>query len=118
MFFENAFKDATNKELSQLINKRSFVEVDRRSLTAEHLQHVVATGWVITTRPNNNGHKGHQVQVLWKRVFTIHPRHWHANLCCYTSVTGNETLAENRDHQEAHSLHNGRGKRIPQYTNQ
>eukprot|EP00971_Amphidinium_carterae_P025061 494742-Amphidinium_carterae.2 len=57
MFSENAVKDAMNKELSQLINMRSFVEVDKRSLTAEQLQHVVATRWVITQRPNNNGTK-------------------------------------------------------------
>eukprot|EP00971_Amphidinium_carterae_P114704 2272339-Amphidinium_carterae.1 len=53
MFSENAVKDATNKGLSQLINKQSFVEVDKRSLTAEQLQHVVATRWVIATRPSN-----------------------------------------------------------------
>eukprot|EP00971_Amphidinium_carterae_P083076 1643405-Amphidinium_carterae.1 len=46
-----------NKELSQLINKQSFVEVDKRSLTAEQLQQVVATRWVFTTRPSNNGTK-------------------------------------------------------------
>eukprot|EP00971_Amphidinium_carterae_P135565 2685956-Amphidinium_carterae.1 len=27
------------------LNKKSFVEVDKRSLTAEQLQHVVATRW-------------------------------------------------------------------------
>eukprot|EP00971_Amphidinium_carterae_P030539 600624-Amphidinium_carterae.1 len=43
-----------NKELSQLINKKSFVEVDKRSLTTEQLQHVVATRWVITIRPSNS----------------------------------------------------------------
>eukprot|EP00971_Amphidinium_carterae_P166725 3304066-Amphidinium_carterae.1 len=36
---------------------KSFLEVDRRSLTAEQLQQVVATRWVITTRPSNNGTK-------------------------------------------------------------
>eukprot|EP00971_Amphidinium_carterae_P308939 6138694-Amphidinium_carterae.1 len=46
-----------NKELSQLINKRSFVEVDKRPLTMEQLQNVVATPWVITTRPSNTGTK-------------------------------------------------------------
>eukprot|EP00971_Amphidinium_carterae_P216627 4300413-Amphidinium_carterae.1 len=46
-----------NKELSQLISKKSFVEVDRISLTAEQLQQVVATRWIITTRPSNNGTK-------------------------------------------------------------
>eukprot|EP00971_Amphidinium_carterae_P089744 1776948-Amphidinium_carterae.1 len=30
MFSEHAVKDAMNKKLSQLINKRSFVEVDKR----------------------------------------------------------------------------------------
>eukprot|EP00971_Amphidinium_carterae_P150103 2975553-Amphidinium_carterae.1 len=54
MFSEHAAKDAMNKELSQLINKKSFVKVDKRSLTAEQLQHVVATRWVITTRPSNS----------------------------------------------------------------
>eukprot|EP00971_Amphidinium_carterae_P202120 4010337-Amphidinium_carterae.1 len=65
-----------NKELSQLINKESFVEVDKRSLSEEQLKQVVATRWVITTRPTNNGTvKGHQVQILWKGILTIHPRH-------------------------------------------
>eukprot|EP00971_Amphidinium_carterae_P080456 1592095-Amphidinium_carterae.1 len=57
MFSEFAVKDAMNKELSQLINKKSFVEVDRRSLTEEQLQQVVTTRWVITMRPSNNGTK-------------------------------------------------------------
>eukprot|EP00971_Amphidinium_carterae_P097998 1938918-Amphidinium_carterae.1 len=57
MFSEHAIKDAMNKEMSQLINKQSFVEVDKRSLTAEQSQQVVATRWVITTRPSNNGTK-------------------------------------------------------------
>eukprot|EP00971_Amphidinium_carterae_P036235 712172-Amphidinium_carterae.1 len=57
MFSELAVKDAMNKELSQLINKKSFVKVDKRTLTAEQLQQVVATRWVITTRPTNNGTK-------------------------------------------------------------
>eukprot|EP00971_Amphidinium_carterae_P222326 4412796-Amphidinium_carterae.1 len=62
MFSERAVKDAMNKELSQLITcdyylKQPFVEVDKRSLTAEQLQQVVATRWVITTRPSNNGAK-------------------------------------------------------------
>eukprot|EP00971_Amphidinium_carterae_P314128 6243949-Amphidinium_carterae.1 len=57
MFSERAVKDAMNKEMSQLINKQSFVEVDKRSLTAEQLQQVAATHWVITTRPSNNGTK-------------------------------------------------------------
>eukprot|EP00971_Amphidinium_carterae_P197691 3923795-Amphidinium_carterae.1 len=43
MFSEHAVKDAMNKELSRLINEKSFVKVDKRSLTAEQLQHVVAT---------------------------------------------------------------------------
>eukprot|EP00971_Amphidinium_carterae_P075538 1492633-Amphidinium_carterae.1 len=46
-----------NKELSQLINKKSFVEVDKRALSEEQLEQVVATRWVITTRPANNGTK-------------------------------------------------------------
>eukprot|EP00971_Amphidinium_carterae_P115360 2284781-Amphidinium_carterae.1 len=44
-----------NKELSQLINKKSFVDVDKRSLLEEQLKQVVATRWVITTRPSNSG---------------------------------------------------------------
>eukprot|EP00971_Amphidinium_carterae_P103135 2041507-Amphidinium_carterae.1 len=43
IFSEHAVKNAMNKGLSQLINKQSFVEVDKRSLTAEQLQQVVAT---------------------------------------------------------------------------
>eukprot|EP00971_Amphidinium_carterae_P042455 834611-Amphidinium_carterae.1 len=57
MFSESSVKDAMNKELAQLINKRSFVEVDKRSLTMEQLQNVVATCWVITTRLSNTGTK-------------------------------------------------------------
>eukprot|EP00971_Amphidinium_carterae_P113661 2252132-Amphidinium_carterae.1 len=53
MFSESEVKDAMNKELAQLINKRSFVEVDKSSLTVEQLQNVVATRWVIATRPSN-----------------------------------------------------------------
>eukprot|EP00971_Amphidinium_carterae_P009478 186951-Amphidinium_carterae.1 len=60
MFSKNSVKDAMNnqnKELSQLISKRSFVEVDKKSLTMEQLQNVVAMRWVITTRPSNSGTK-------------------------------------------------------------
>eukprot|EP00971_Amphidinium_carterae_P187957 3730695-Amphidinium_carterae.1 len=45
MFSEFAVKEAMNKELSQLINKNSFVEVDKRSLSEEQLKQVVATRW-------------------------------------------------------------------------
>eukprot|EP00971_Amphidinium_carterae_P309777 6156018-Amphidinium_carterae.1 len=51
MFSEIAVKEAMNKELSQLINKKSFVVVDKKSLSDEQLKQVVATRWVITTRP-------------------------------------------------------------------
>eukprot|EP00971_Amphidinium_carterae_P080180 1586692-Amphidinium_carterae.1 len=59
MFTESAVKVAMNKELSQLLSKKSFEEIDknRLTLTAEQLQQVVATRWVITQRPTNNGTK-------------------------------------------------------------
>eukprot|EP00971_Amphidinium_carterae_P228285 4528161-Amphidinium_carterae.4 len=57
MFSEHIVKDAMNKELSQLINKKSFEEVDSKTLTPQQLQQVVATRWVITQRPTNNGQK-------------------------------------------------------------
>eukprot|EP00971_Amphidinium_carterae_P041496 814796-Amphidinium_carterae.1 len=46
-----------NKELGQLLSKNSFEEINKDSLTPEQLQQVVATRWVITQRPNNNGTK-------------------------------------------------------------
>eukprot|EP00971_Amphidinium_carterae_P246952 4904627-Amphidinium_carterae.1 len=109
MFSEHAVKDAMNKELSQLINMQSFVEFDKRSLTAEHF----ATSGRYTLgyhdQTQQQRYKGHQVQVLWKRIFTIYSRHQHTDLCGDTFINGNETLADNRDHQEVHSLYNGRG---------
>eukprot|EP00971_Amphidinium_carterae_P095234 1883932-Amphidinium_carterae.2 len=57
MFSESAVIEAMNKELSQLLSKQSFKEIDSRSLTAEQLQQVVDTRWVITQRPTNNGTK-------------------------------------------------------------
>eukprot|EP00971_Amphidinium_carterae_P082449 1630405-Amphidinium_carterae.1 len=48
LFCELAVKDAMNKELSQLLNKQSFKEIDSRTLTQEQHQEVVATRWVIT----------------------------------------------------------------------
>eukprot|EP00971_Amphidinium_carterae_P018967 373673-Amphidinium_carterae.4 len=57
MFSEQAVQDAMNKELSQSISKQSFKEVDIRTLTQQQLQQVVATRWVITQRPTNNGTK-------------------------------------------------------------
>eukprot|EP00971_Amphidinium_carterae_P204775 4063938-Amphidinium_carterae.1 len=57
MFSEQSVKDAMNKELSQLINKKSFEEVDSRTLTPQQLQHAVATRCVITQRPTSNGQK-------------------------------------------------------------
>eukprot|EP00971_Amphidinium_carterae_P256365 5090345-Amphidinium_carterae.1 len=50
-------KDAMNKELTQLINKNSFEQIDSRTLRPQQLQHVVATRWVITQRPTNSGTK-------------------------------------------------------------
>eukprot|EP00971_Amphidinium_carterae_P185540 3684087-Amphidinium_carterae.1 len=46
-----------NKELSQLLSKKSFEEIDKDRLTPEQLQRVVATRWVITQRPTNSGTK-------------------------------------------------------------
>eukprot|EP00971_Amphidinium_carterae_P240687 4778125-Amphidinium_carterae.1 len=57
MFSEQALQDAMNKELSQLITKQSFKEVDSKTLTQQQLQQVMATRWVITQRPTNNGTK-------------------------------------------------------------
>eukprot|EP00971_Amphidinium_carterae_P154768 3068574-Amphidinium_carterae.7 len=57
MFSELAVKDAMNTELAHLINKNLFKEVDSKTLTTQQLQHVVATRWVITQRPTNNGTK-------------------------------------------------------------
>eukprot|EP00971_Amphidinium_carterae_P311462 6190398-Amphidinium_carterae.3 len=57
MFSEMAVKDAMNKKLSQLLSKQSFKGVHSRNLTSEQLQHVVATGWVITQQPTNSGTK-------------------------------------------------------------
>eukprot|EP00971_Amphidinium_carterae_P107057 2120639-Amphidinium_carterae.1 len=54
IFSEHAVKDAMNKELSQLINKQSFLEVDKRSLTAEQFPasgHYTATPSSMTMRP-------------------------------------------------------------------
>eukprot|EP00971_Amphidinium_carterae_P301530 5991067-Amphidinium_carterae.3 len=56
-FSEMAVRDAMNKELSQLLSKQSFKEVDSRTLTPEQLQQIVPTRWVITQRPSNNGTK-------------------------------------------------------------
>eukprot|EP00971_Amphidinium_carterae_P027264 537174-Amphidinium_carterae.5 len=52
-----AVEDAINKELSQLMSKYSFKEVDSRTLTPQQLQQVVAIRWVITERPSNNDTK-------------------------------------------------------------
>eukprot|EP00971_Amphidinium_carterae_P050436 993325-Amphidinium_carterae.1 len=57
MFSETAVKEAMNKELSQLLRKKSFKEIDKNSLTPEQLQQVVAARWVITQRPSINGTK-------------------------------------------------------------
>eukprot|EP00971_Amphidinium_carterae_P132988 2633531-Amphidinium_carterae.2 len=54
MFSEMVVRDAMNKELSQLLSKRSFKEIDSRTLTHEQRQQVMATRWVITPGPSNN----------------------------------------------------------------
>eukprot|EP00971_Amphidinium_carterae_P259385 5147059-Amphidinium_carterae.1 len=56
MFSETAVKE----ELSHLLSKQSLKEIDSRNWsnwTAEQLQQVVATRWVIRQRPTNNGTK-------------------------------------------------------------
>eukprot|EP00971_Amphidinium_carterae_P174087 3450733-Amphidinium_carterae.1 len=120
MFSEHAIKDAMDKELSQLINKKSFAEVDRRSLTAEQLQQVVATRWVITTRPSNNGTKDINCKFCGKGFsqFIHEARYRHSDLCSDTIINGNETFADNCDHQEVHSLHNRRCQCIPEHADQ
>eukprot|EP00971_Amphidinium_carterae_P350484 6491570-Amphidinium_carterae.4 len=85
-----------NKELSQLLSKKSFEEIDRNSLIPEQLQQVVTTRWVITQRPSNNGHKGHQAQVLWQGLLTIDPRHRHPDICSNTFFNGYATTSHNR----------------------
>eukprot|EP00971_Amphidinium_carterae_P028930 569068-Amphidinium_carterae.1 len=57
MFSETAVKKAMKKELSQLLIKKSLEEIDKDSLALEQLQQVVATRWVITQMPTNNGTK-------------------------------------------------------------
>eukprot|EP00971_Amphidinium_carterae_P129154 2558301-Amphidinium_carterae.1 len=47
-----------------------------------------------------------------KRLFTIHPRHGHADICSYTIFNGYEEV-----HSVELSVHNRCCKRIPQYTN-
>eukprot|EP00971_Amphidinium_carterae_P101676 2012308-Amphidinium_carterae.1 len=56
MFSEIVVKEAMNKELSQLINKLQRV-VCGSGQEEEQLKQVVATRWVITTRPTSNGTK-------------------------------------------------------------
>eukprot|EP00971_Amphidinium_carterae_P170192 3372192-Amphidinium_carterae.1 len=55
-----------NKELSQLLSKKSFEEIDKSSLTPEQLQRVVATRWVITQRSTNNGTKDIKCRFCFK----------------------------------------------------
>eukprot|EP00971_Amphidinium_carterae_P350662 6491675-Amphidinium_carterae.3 len=74
IFSEHMVKDAMNKELTQLINKNSFEEIDSRTLTPPQLQHVVATRWVIPQRPANNGTTDIGCRFCGKG-FSIHPRH-------------------------------------------
>eukprot|EP00971_Amphidinium_carterae_P200000 3969516-Amphidinium_carterae.2 len=57
MFSKTTVKEAMNKELAQLFSKESFEEIGKNSLTPEQLQQVVATRWVITQSPSNNGTK-------------------------------------------------------------
>eukprot|EP00971_Amphidinium_carterae_P223866 4442077-Amphidinium_carterae.1 len=61
-------------------------------------------------------YKGQQVQIMLQRLFTIHPRHRHPNICSYTFINGNATTPHNRHHQAMHSLHNRRGQCFHQYT--
>eukprot|EP00971_Amphidinium_carterae_P325548 6455881-Amphidinium_carterae.1 len=59
IFSEHTVKEAMNKELAQVIDQQEVFQSRSRS-TAERshqLQHVVATRWVITQRPTNNGAK-------------------------------------------------------------
>eukprot|EP00971_Amphidinium_carterae_P014275 281951-Amphidinium_carterae.1 len=44
-----------NKEINQLIGKKSFVEVKATTLSQEQLIKVVGTRWVINNRPSSNG---------------------------------------------------------------
>eukprot|EP00971_Amphidinium_carterae_P106921 2117680-Amphidinium_carterae.1 len=46
---------AMSKEISQLLSKKSFVEVDSSSLSTDQLKKVVGTRWVINDRPSNSG---------------------------------------------------------------
>eukprot|EP00971_Amphidinium_carterae_P321383 6387960-Amphidinium_carterae.1 len=46
---------AMNKEISQLVSKKSFVEVDASTLSQDQLKKVVGTRWVINDRPSNSG---------------------------------------------------------------
>eukprot|EP00971_Amphidinium_carterae_P237873 4722504-Amphidinium_carterae.1 len=46
---------AMNKEINQLIGKKSFVEVDVSTLSQEQLSKVVGTRWVINDRPSSSG---------------------------------------------------------------
>eukprot|EP00971_Amphidinium_carterae_P065399 1295735-Amphidinium_carterae.4 len=62
---EKAIEDATNKELSQLVSKQSFKEVDSRTLT-QQLQEVATTRGLITERPSNNGTKEVKCRVFGK----------------------------------------------------
>eukprot|EP00971_Amphidinium_carterae_P022708 447915-Amphidinium_carterae.1 len=64
MYSEMAVKDAMNKELSQLMSKQSFKELDSRTLTPEQLQQVNKMGDHTTTI--QQWHKRHQVQVCGK----------------------------------------------------
>eukprot|EP00971_Amphidinium_carterae_P206996 4106867-Amphidinium_carterae.3 len=38
------------------------------------------------TTTNQQWTKRHQVQVLWQRIFTIHPQHGHTNICSNTKL--------------------------------
>eukprot|EP00971_Amphidinium_carterae_P015258 300896-Amphidinium_carterae.1 len=116
MFSENSVKDAMNKELSQLINKRSFVEVDKRSLTMEQSQNVVATRWVITTRPSNTGTKDIKCKFCGKGFSQFIHDTDTQTFAATLSSTAMRLLLTICDHQEVHSVHNRCCKRFPQYT--
>eukprot|EP00971_Amphidinium_carterae_P233501 4634054-Amphidinium_carterae.2 len=95
MFSETAVKEAMNKELAQLLSKKSFEENNKDSLTREQLQQVVATRWVIAQSPSNNGTKDIKCRFCGKRFSQfIHDTFFNGNAFITT---------HNRHHQDADS---------------
>eukprot|EP00971_Amphidinium_carterae_P235153 4666235-Amphidinium_carterae.2 len=121
MFSELAEEAAMNKELSQLLNKQSFQEVDSRTLAPQQLQHVVPTRWVITQRPTNNGTKDIKCRLCGK------------GFSQFISDTNTQTLAATPSSTTmrllltiailkqftvfTYCLHNRHGQCFPQYAN-